>query len=339
MKRAFLVLVLFALLQSACGPESGTGKMTLAPEPQFGAGIYRIPELEDSRSLIWSPKDNVLLGLVGKSPYAPDCVPFALACWIASWGLPKFNSQIFLVNMATGMRRSLLQTASNEKIISTVFWMPDGQHIGCVVDVSANQTDIGTWSISTDGLNDQKVSEERIDPVWSPDGTRFAVEHDGAIFVAGRIGDQGTRIYHSELFQPDFLGMSWSADGKTIAFSIGKESAENPELGPRLYLVEVATGKVSPIPGNGFEDSRYPVFSPVGNTILYQHPWTTAILRDLRTDCEVKLPIPDLAEAASWSPDGTKLLVLSFGDKYRGYYIVDLNEFLPKFAATGSICP
>ncbi len=222
--------------------------------------------------------------------------------------------------------------------------MPDGKHLGYIVDGIGNSTDFGTWSIGIDGLDDHKVNDERVVPVWSQDGKRFAKAGLDSINI-------GTALdgIEPELFRPQsaggyIQGLSWSADSTKIAFSYGDDRSETPELRSKIYLLEVSTGAVSQVSGDRFEEFRYPVFSPVNDLIAYEREQPaffkrTTVVRDLKTDCQVALPAKALMGQISWSPDGSKLLVMNWEDNQE-YYIIDLKEFLgPKFAATGSICP
>ncbi len=345
MKRAFLILVFFALLVSACSDDSAVRTIRILPEAQLGKGIYRLSGLEDSRDLVWSPKSDILIGLTGISPYPPSDCPIPPACWLASALKPNFNSEIFLVDFAAGTRTRLMQTPNNGKIISEVFSMPDGEHVGYVVDGIGQSTDRGTWSIGTNGLDDHKLSDKRIVPVWSPDGKRFAEEGIDSIRIGTILGGDEQELFQSKDPEAYVGGLSWSADGTEIAFSYGNSRSETPELRPRLYLLDVSTGAISPISGDRFEEYHYPVFSPVDDLIVYEREQpaffrSMTLIRDLKTDCQIELPIKTLAWEISWSPDGSKLLVEGSGEHLDEHYIIDLKELLgPKFAASGSICP
>jgi Tol biopolymer transport system component len=353
MKRACLLLALLAIVVSGCANDLAVQKISIAPQTDLGNGIYRINIPGGGRELAWSSREDLLLGLTGRDPDpATDCM-----LWLCGWPEPGFNSEIFVINVQAGERRRIIRTATDEKIISSVFWFPDGEHIGYVVvgSILNRAADVGTWSIRIDGQQDQRISTRIVDPIWSRDGTKFA-EHVWSLdktkppdqqrwsssIRVGTIVGEGEQ----ELFQPSdpeagIYGFSWSPDGTTIAVSYGDDSSVTPELRPGIYFLDVSTGRTLEMPRVKYEEYRYPLFSPDGTLMAFEREQpafyrTTTVIRDLKTGCQIELPLKMDYHEMSWSPDGSRLLLPTD----TGYYMLDLREYLaPVFQQTGSICP
>jgi Tol biopolymer transport system component/DNA-binding winged helix-turn-helix (wHTH) protein len=117
---------------------------------------------------------------------------------------------------------------------------------------------------------------EWISPTWSPDGTQIAFYRmDGAgtgIYVVPALGGperklRTTRMLTTDTFAPISWSLSWSPDGKWIAFP---DSASEGELATRIYLLSMETLETTQIPitptcmGEGL-----PAFSHNGKYLAY----------------------------------------------------------------------
>lgn len=323
---------------SSCNQSSTISEISLKPETSLGDGIYRIRGTDSGVDLIWSPRGELLAGLITSSPLPfPDCPPFPPACWLLG-GEKKFNSEIFIVDLVTNQRQIIFRTEKNEKIISRIFWLPDGQHIGYLIyDDKGYET--GTWSIDNQGQNNVRINNDNDSPRWSHDGSKIAVEEYSGIFLIDASTNQKQQIF--EIKNPDssLYGLSWSHDEKTLAFSYGDRRSEEPEGQPKIYFLELATNEITKLTGDKFDEFTYPEFSPTNNLIAFQRYQPsffrhTTVIKDLNTDCQIELPLTDVT-SVSWSPDGQKLVVSTLSDTY----IVDLTEFIGKgFIETGSVC-
>ena len=140
------------------------------------------------------------------------------------------------------------------------------------------------------------------------------------------------------------LSLSWSSDGKVLAFSYGQHGSNiSPDLRPQIFLIDLETDKTTRLTNDLYEYWSAG-FSPVHNLIALQRvgggspnqgPEYTTVIQDLDTHCQIDLPLHD-TNFASWSPDGQKLVISALGSAY----IVDLSEYLgPVYQQTGSICP
>jgi Tol biopolymer transport system component/DNA-binding winged helix-turn-helix (wHTH) protein len=143
---------------------------------------------------------------------------------------------------------------------------------------------------------------EWISPAWSPDGTQIAFHRmDGAdtgIYVVPALGGPERKLRSTRVSHPDFAIVSWSPDGKWIAFA-----DKMPEEGnERIHLLSAETLETRRIPmspscvGEGL-----PAFSHNGKYLAY---WC------FRNDDEAELfslALPDGKPkmiAASWVPNG-----------------------------------
>jgi Tol biopolymer transport system component len=104
---------------------------------------------------------------------------------------------------------------------------------------------------------------------WSPDGRQFAYvdeDDDGelALFLRDEVTGQ-SRVLSREYIP--YRPPVWSPDGTHLVFEVYRYASSGPH-DVELYILELATGDITPIPGDG-ESSRWPVWSPDGTFIAY----------------------------------------------------------------------
>ena len=116
----------------------------------------------------------------------------------------------------------------------------------------------------------QKVAEFgaglRYRPHWSPDGNRIALfDHENVLWLvdlrdgAKRRVDQGLWWYHSDLVN---LPVSWSPDGRWLAYSRGLENRNNA-----IFLYDTHDGKLHQLTSGAFDDYEAQ-FDSTGNYLL-----------------------------------------------------------------------
>jgi Tol biopolymer transport system component len=172
---------------------------------------------------------------------------------------------------------------------------------------------------------------------FSPDGKRFA-------FIVYNQGDNQITIVRTtngkveREFKPKNIGamysLSWSPDGKTIAYSGSQGGVSD------LYLLDVATGESKQLTNDRFADIQ-PTFSPDGKTIAYATDRTDATNFERLTFGELKLATIDIATGVStplpaftrgkhlnpqYSPDGKNLYFVTDQDGVADLYRTELES-------------
>jgi DNA-binding winged helix-turn-helix (wHTH) protein len=86
---------------------------------------------------------------------------------------------------------------------------------------------------------------EWISPAWSPDGTQIAFHRldsaDTGIYVVPALGGPERKLRSTRIYRSDFAIISWSPDGKWIAFADRLPSEEHA----RIYLLSTETLETS----------------------------------------------------------------------------------------------
>jgi len=163
--------------------------------------------------------------------------------------------------------------------------------------------------------------EREIAPAWSPDGSHIAFtriyETEKVIFTAPAMGGPERKLLPINSTEPWIAArLSWSQDGKLIAFS-GKESSQSSAS---IFLVSVETREQRQLLAApaGYLDTS-PVFSPDGKTLafirrrassnrdIYVVSVAGAATRRLTFDSRD-------VESLDWTPDSRELVFASNRD-------------------------
>jgi DNA-binding winged helix-turn-helix (wHTH) protein len=181
---------------------------------------------------------------------------------------------------------------------------------------------------------------ESLSPVWSPDGTQIAFHRvagaDTGLYVVPALGGperklRPTRMSSSSInfiSRSDFTHISWSPDGKWIAFA---DAAQKEEQG-RIYLLSTDTLQARQIPisptciGEGM-----PAFSHNGEYLAY---WCFLMINGKAL--LQALPIPDgqpktissslaFPNGLAWSADDEKI-IYSLYSVGSGNFTAELGE-------------
>jgi Tol biopolymer transport system component/DNA-binding winged helix-turn-helix (wHTH) protein len=148
---------------------------------------------------------------------------------------------------------------------------------------------------------------------WSPDGTQIAFYRlagaESGIYVVPALGGPEQKLRSTRDFWRGAI--SWSADGKWIAF--GDKSPDGDHI--RTYLLSPETLATRPTPTNPTcVDERQPAFSHDGKYLAYwcfRNDYQAQLYVFLLPDGKPKAIAPfweDLPTGLTWSADDTKLI-------------------------------
>ncbi|MDQ6888537.1 MAG: S9 family peptidase [Gemmatimonadota bacterium] len=221
------------------------------------------------------------------------------------------HMQIWLLPMTGGEPRRLTSHANGIEHFS---WRPDGGAIAFASADSAEKREGETRHLTTFHIGDQDLFLRH----------GVAPQHIWLVNTA----DRSTRRLTTGAWTLEFVlppgsppsSLSWSRDGKTIAFAqvVAPQSGKLDSV--HVMLLDVATGATRPLTSaRRFENN--PVFSPDGQTVAYWYPREGR--GDLTYENEVWIVAAgggtprSLTHAidrnlfgAQWMPDGRSLLVV-----------------------------
>lgn len=188
---------------------------------------------------------------------------------------------------------------------------PDGEQVVYVrrgMDIMEDRRTSSLWIINRDGSGHQKLTNRTKDesnPLWSPDGSRIAFTssdevHGSEIFIHWVESGVTTRISQLERSP---RGLSWSPDGKTLAFSMhvpepnpvlvtppkkpdGAKWADPPRVTKRLnyeqdgvgylepgyshlFVINAEGGKVWQVTSGDYHHSSRPEWTPDGEYLIF----------------------------------------------------------------------
>lgn len=308
---------------------------------------------------------------VGGVQLSPDGQTAVITVSRPNYDTDRFDQALYAVDVATGESRQL--TWDRPAVAGATF-SPDGRTLSFLAADSAGHMQIWLLPIrggESRRLTSHPTGVEHFS--WRPDGGAIAyaasdsvAKRDGerrhlTAFTVGAqdlflrqtiqpqhiwlvdVKDGTTRRLTSGTWSLEFVlppgsppsGLSWSSDGKTIAFA----QAVAPESGKldsvHVSLLDVATGAVRPLTAaRRFENN--PVFSPDGRTVAFWYPregrgdigWTNEVWvapagggapRSLTRALDRNL------FGAQWMPDGKSLLITGNDRTTTGMWIQPLE--------------
>lgn len=227
------------------------------------------------------------------NPYA-DKILFESAVPGSGWELYTVDSDGTNVKQLTTLKNLIVRRAwslDGQWIAFTIF--PDGLSLRLVLNV-----------MKADGTDQRQLSPDATGDVrWSPDNQQiaFVTKRDGMgeIYLINRDGSNEHRLTHgsTDIYANDVYDLSWSADGKQIAF-----------IRPyQLYIVN-ADGSDEKALTDRQDTASAVAWSPDGKQIAFvmtknQQSGIYTMLPD-GSNLQKITDIPDSFTGLNWSPDG-----------------------------------
>jgi len=197
---------------------------------------------------------------------------------------------------------------------------PDGNQVAFVLREEGRQNN-GIYTTMIGGERSLRLTSypDDFSPTWSPDGRQVAfyrdTDHSIDIYVVPALGGTAQRLY-TGLSSTWTRGLSWSPDGKALAFSASGAADKNRTSIALLSLADSTTRSLtSP---SGQEIDINPAFSPDGSTVafvratlagavadLYVIPSTGGMPKRLTFDSRW------IKGAPTWTPDGRDIVFSS----------------------------
>lgn len=235
------------------------------------------------------------------------------------------------------------QVTSFEHAPRSMAWSPDGNHIAFVARVPLKDK----WAVKLPGK--PKGAKWQDDPAvidtlhYRQDRVGLTNTGFDHIFVVPAEGGTPRQLTDGEWnVGQRGIGviagsptLSWSPDGKTIAFDGPGKPVEAPHwFESHINIVEVANKKITTLTeGRGTYGD--PAFSPDGNTIAFSgypkhdtsYPVPKLYVASVKSGKLRKLAhnLPDGPQSIRWSPDGENILFTMDKEGQRNLHAVDLT--------------
>ncbi len=190
--------------------------------------------------------------------------------WISSAHLSPNGDRVVLtargqVFIAPAQQGRLVEATRNKLARHrNARFMPDGKSI---LTLSDQSDEVEFWTVPASGVGEAvQLSRDgkvlRWDGLPSPDGSLVAHhDKDRQLWIFDVAKKTQTKV--AESAEGDFDDLAWAPDSKWLAYT-----APGPNLMTRIFLFQVATGRIVPVTSDRF-DSFSPTWSPDGRWIYF----------------------------------------------------------------------
>ena len=252
---------------------------------------------------------------------------------------------------------------------------PEGDWVAYSVssaDTAQDQNHQAIWMTSWDGTRTVRLTnskEGESAPSWSPDGRWIAFlssrgDDHTQLWLLDRRGGEGRKVTTLTSDVDDYV---WAPDGRRVAVVAEDPDTSKPKtpapividrfqfkqdesgyLGKQrhhLYLVEIETGKATPLTSGAYDD-LLPAWSPDGKSLAFVSKRRPDPDRDNNWDVYVIDAVPgatprqvttfegpdndpDYESRPAWSPDGRSIAYLQGGPLKLIYYAVQKLTVVP----------
>lgn len=309
-----------------------------------------------------SEDDFRLMVNLGSPAISRDGTTAALVVTRTAWADDRRENDLVTVDIASHAAQTLLH---NRKGLSSPAFSPDGTRLAFLAEAGdGDAAHVELYVIPVNGGAERQVTDVDSDVdefAWRPDGSGFAyAAADPDVKRTGADRFRDSFIFTTEPItarsapQPDHLfavdvaggppaqltfgthndsSLSWSPDGRSIAFTRSENAILNDSDTSHVAVVDVASKKIRALTGRSLRESS-PIFSPDGKHIAYFYTdgdvqvnltqlYVTTPAGGIGTEISgaIDRPIGD----AVWSSDSQSLIATAPDALTNGLYRISLD--------------